>query len=95
MPGETFSYNKTVGKRTKAAGFKEAGAYAGGKVIQEVGGGICQVSSTLYNAVVYANLEITERSNHCFESSYVAAGEMLRYLGGHWTLSLKTIDNIQ
>ena len=52
LPGETFSYNKTVGKRTKAAGFKEAGAYAGGKVIQEVGGGICQVSSTLYNAVV-------------------------------------------
>ena len=49
LPGETFSYNKTVGKRTKAAGFKEAGAYAGGKVIQEVGGGICQVSSTLYN----------------------------------------------
>ena len=73
LPGETFSYNKTVGKRTIEAGFREAGAYAGGKVIQEVGGGICQVSSTLYNAAVYANLEIVERYNHYFESSYVPA----------------------
>lgn len=71
LPGETFSYNKTVGKRTIEAGFKEAGAYAGGKVVQEVGGGICQVSSTLYNAVLYANLEIVERYNHYFETSYV------------------------
>lgn len=74
MPGEVFSYNQIVGKRTIDAGYKEAGAYAGGKVVQEVGGGICQVSSTLYNAVLYANLEIVERSNHYFETSYVAAG---------------------
>lgn len=74
LPGETFLYNKTVGKRTITSGFKEAGAYAGGKVIQEVGGGICQVSSTLYNAVLYANLEIVDRSNHYFECSYVDAG---------------------
>lgn len=74
MPGEIFSYNQTVGKRTIESGFKEAGAYANGQVIQEVGGGICQVSSTLYNAVLYANLEIVERSNHYFESSYVPAG---------------------
>lgn len=74
MPGEIFSYNQTVGKRTIDAGFKEAGAYAGGKVIQEVGGGICQVSSTLYNAVLYANLEIVDRSNHYFQTSYVDAG---------------------
>lgn len=74
MPGETFSYNQTVGKRTIDAGFKEAGAYAGGKVVQEVGGGICQVSSTLYNAVLYANLEIVDRSNHYFQTSYVDAG---------------------
>lgn len=73
LPGETFSYNQTVGKRTIQAGFKEAGAYAGGQVVQEVGGGICQVSSTLYNAVLYANLDIVERSNHHFETSYVAA----------------------
>lgn len=74
LPGETFSYNQTVGKRTIDAGYKEAGAYAGGKVIQEVGGGICQVSSTLYNAVLYANLEIVDRSNHYFQTSYVDAG---------------------
>lgn len=74
LPGEIFSYNQVVGKRTIASGFKEAGAYAGGQVIQEVGGGICQVSSTLYNAALYANLEIVERSNHYFQTSYVDAG---------------------
>lgn len=73
-PGETFSYNQIVGKRTIEAGYKEAGAYAGGKVIQEIGGGICQVSSTLYNAVLYANLEVVERYNHYFETSYVDPG---------------------
>ena len=74
MPGEIFSFNQTVGERTKAAGFKEATAYSGGKVVQEVGGGICQVSSTLYNAVLYSNLEIVERTNHGFEPSYVKPG---------------------
>ena len=74
MPGETFSYNKTVGQRTIAAGFKAAAAYSGGKVVQEVGGGICQISTTLYNAVLLANLEITERYNHGFEPSYVKPG---------------------
>lgn len=74
MPGETFSYNQTVGQRTKAAGFKEAAAYSNGEVVSEVGGGICQVSSTLYNAVLYANLEITERYNHGFKTSYVKPG---------------------
>lgn len=74
MPGEEFSYNQAVGQRTKAAGFREAGAYSNGKVVQEVGGGICQVSSTLYNAVLYANLEIVERTNHYFNPGYVKAG---------------------
>lgn len=73
MPGETFSYNQTVGERTIAAGYKEAGAYAGGKVVQDVGGGICQTSSTLYNAALLANLEIVDRSNHQFLTSYVDA----------------------
>ena len=74
MPGEEFSYNQAVGQRTKAAGFRKAGAYSNGKVVQEVGGGICQVSSTLYNAVLYANLEIVERTNHYFNPGYVKAG---------------------
>ena len=73
IPGETFSYNQTVGERTIAAGYKEAGAYAGGKVVQDVGGGICQTSSTLYNAALLANLEIVDRSNHQFLTSYVDA----------------------
>lgn len=73
-PGETFSYNQTIGERTIAAGFKEANAYAGGKVVLDVGGGICQLSSTLYNSVLLANLEVVERHNHTFQSSYVSAG---------------------
>ena len=73
MPGETFSYNKVVGERTIAAGYKEAPIYVNGEVIDGLGGGICQITSTLYNAVVYANLEIVERSNHQFVPSYVTA----------------------
>ena len=73
-PGESFSYNDTVGKRTEAAGFKAAGAYANGKVVNEVGGGICQVSSTLYCAVLYANLNVTARTCHYFPVSYLPAG---------------------
>ena len=73
MPGEVFSYNTVVGERTIAAGYKEAPIYVSGEVIDGLGGGICQVTSTLYNAVVYANLEIVERSNHQFVPSYVTA----------------------
>ena len=74
MPGDEFSFNDVVGERTKSRGFKEAPAYFGGEVVQQYGGGICQVSSTLYNAALYANLEITDRSNHSFNPGYVKAG---------------------
>ncbi len=73
-PGESFSYNEVVGKRTEAAGFKPAGAYANGKNVTEIGGGICQVSSTLYCAVLYANLNVTARTCHYFPVSYLPAG---------------------
>ena len=73
-PGEEFSYNKIVGERTIEAGYKEAKIYSGGKIIDGLGGGICQVSSTLYNAVVFANLKVTQRFNHQFTTSYVPAG---------------------
>lgn len=73
MPGETFSYNQTVGARTISAGYKEAPIYVSGEVVDGLGGGICQITSTLYNAVLYANLEIVERSNHQFVPSYVSA----------------------
>ncbi len=74
MPGEVFSYNTVVGKRTIDAGYKEAKIYVNGEVVDGLGGGICQVSSTLYNAVLYANLEIVERKNHQFVPSYAGAG---------------------
>lgn len=74
LPGEEFSYNEVVGERTAARGFQEAGAYLNGKTVQELGGGICQVSSTLYCATVLANLEIVHRENHMFESTYVPLG---------------------
>lgn len=73
MPGETFSYNKVVGARTISAGYKEAPIYVKGEVVDGLGGGICQVTSTLYNAAVYANLEIIQRTNHQFVPSYVTA----------------------
>lgn len=73
MPGETFSYNKVVGARTIKAGYKEATVYMGGKVVNGIGGGICQVSTTLYNATLLANLEIVSRRNHYFITSYVSA----------------------
>lgn len=73
-PGEEFSYNKIVGERSIAAGYKEAKIYQGGKVIDGLGGGICQISSTLYNAVICANLDVTERYNHQFITSYVQPG---------------------
>lgn len=73
MPGETFSYNKIVGERTIAAGYKEAPIYVEGRVENGVGGGICQIATTLYNAVLYSNLEIVERTNHQFVPSYANA----------------------
>ena len=74
MPGETFSYNTVVGERTIAAGYKEAPIYQNGEVVDGLGGGICQISTTLYNAALYANLEIVERRNHQFVPSYANAG---------------------
>ncbi len=85
MPGETFSYNKIVGERTIKAGYKEAAIYMGGKVVDGIGGGICQVSSTLYNAVLEANLEVTSRRNHYFITGYVSASRDA-------TVSYGTID---
>ena len=74
-PGETFSFNGTVGQRTTERGYQPAGAYNAGEVVQEVGGGICQVSTTLFNAVVKADLEITERHNHTMPVGYVDKGK--------------------
>lgn len=75
MPGEEFSFNQVVGKRTIQEGYKDAKIYQNGKVVDGLAGGICQISSTLYNAAVMANLEIVERRNHSFTTSYVKAGK--------------------
>ena len=72
--GQEFSYNKVVGERSIAAGYKEAKIYSNGEVVDGLGGGICQISSTLYNAVVLANLDVTQRRNHQFVTSYLPAG---------------------
>lgn len=74
LPGETFSYNKTLGERTPAAGYKNAKVYENGEVVDGIGGGICQISSTLYNSVLKANMDIVERRNHQFVTSYTPAG---------------------
>lgn len=84
-PGETFSFNNVVGPRTAETGFKEAHVYSGNKVVEGIGGGICQVSSTLYIAVVKADLEIVYRTNHSIPVSYVP-------LGCDATVSYGTID---
>ncbi|MDR2664950.1 MAG: VanW family protein, partial [Oscillospiraceae bacterium] len=73
-PGDEFSFNGTVGQRTSEKGYLSAGAYAGGKTIQEIGGGICQVSSTIYDCVLHADLEVVSRSNHMFVVTYLPYG---------------------
>ncbi|RKD29447.1 VanW family protein [Lacrimispora algidixylanolytica] len=74
-PGEEFSFNKATGERSSAKGYRPAGAYLNGVLVEEPGGGVCQVSSTLYNAVVFSGLTTTERHAHSYEPSYVTPGE--------------------
>lgn len=73
--GGTFSILEAIGGTTAEQGYQEAGTYVGGEVVNELGGGICQVSSTLYNAVIFSGLNTTERHNHSMSVSYVPAGE--------------------
>ena len=72
--GDVFSYNETVGQRTAAKGYKPAPAYIRGETVDEIGGGVCQPSSTLYLACLRANLEITERYAHRYVPSYIGKG---------------------
>ncbi|ENY8690698.1 TPA: VanW family protein [Clostridioides difficile] len=74
MPGETFSFNKHTGKRSKENGYKSAPVIMEGEMEEDYGGGVCQVSSTLYNSVLYAGLEIVNVKNHTIPSSYVPKG---------------------
>ena len=74
LPGEIFSFNGTTGERTVEKGYLPAAAISGGQSRDEIGGGVCQTSSTLFNAVARADLEIVERSPHAWPSSYVEKG---------------------
>ena len=74
MPGDVFSYNNTTGSRTSAAGYLPAPAYVGGRSEDEIGGGICQTSSTIYYAALNANLKIVERHSHSYAVGYVPDG---------------------
>ena len=94
QPGEEFSFNLTTGNRTADKGYQAAGAYVNGVLVEEPGGGVCQVSSTLYNAVVFAGLKTTERHAHSYEPSYVTPGEdaMVSY-DGHSGPDMKFVNN--
>ncbi|MBA1334887.1 MAG: Vancomycin B-type resistance protein VanW [Firmicutes bacterium] len=74
-PGEEFSFNQVTGPRIAENGYQEAPVIFKGELVPGIGGGVCQVSSTLYNAVLYANLEIVERHNHTIPSAYVNMGQ--------------------
>lgn len=74
LPGEEFDYNAALGERTEEAGYKAAPSYVDGLTVDTLGGGICQISSTLYYSTLFADLEITERYNHRYVSDYIPKG---------------------
>ncbi len=73
-PGETFSFNKVVGERTAEKGYGEAGVYVGGETVQQLGGGVCQVASTIFYCTIKADLEVVERAEHQYLPSYIYYG---------------------
>ena len=75
MPGETFSFNTLIGECSTRTGYRESTIYLNGELSRGIGGGICQVSTTLYNAVLRANLEIVQRRNHSLSVTYVPLGQ--------------------
>lgn len=88
-PDEEFSYNQIVGARTIDKGYKEAKIYSNGQVVDGIGGGICQISSTLYDTALMANLDIIERHNHQFITSYLPAGKDATVVYGAKDLKFK------
>ncbi len=74
LPGETFSFNTVVGQRTAAKGYKTANTYSSAGISSAIGGGVCQVSTTLYNVCLLANMKIDERNPHIYTVSYVPLG---------------------
>lgn len=88
-PGEVFSANASLGSQTAAGGYKNAGVYNNGKVEQGMAGGVCQVTSTLYNAAILAELEIVERSPHSMTVGYVPLGRDAAVAGTYKDLKFR------
>ena len=92
-PGEVFSTNKKFGATTKANGYKPAPIILNGKFVDEYGGGVCQISSTLYNAVLYSELDIVERQNHSLKVGYLDYGYDATLAGDYIDLKFKNTTN--
>lgn len=90
-PGENFSFNDRVGPRTVKAGYLEAIIIENGEFVPGLGGGICQVSTTLYNTLLLADLSVTERDNHALSIAYAPLGQDATVAYG--SLDLKFINN--
>ena len=82
-PGETFDYSKIIAQTEAKFGYKEAPVILNGNLVPGIGGGICQVSTTLYNAVLRSGLEIVERRNHSLPVSYVTLGQDATFANGY------------
>ncbi len=89
MPGEIFSYNKATGARTWSNGYKTAKVIVGGKYVNGEGGGVCQVSTTIYNAALISGMEIEEVHNHTFPSRYAPRGKDAAVSYGYTDLKFK------
>lgn len=89
MPGENFSYNKATGARTWSNGYKTAKVIVGGKYVNGEGGGVCQVSTTIYNAALISGMEIEEVHNHTFPSRYAPRGKDAAVSYGYTDLKFK------
>ncbi len=89
MPGDEFSFNKKTGDRGLTDGYKEASVIINGKYEKGVAGGVCQVSTTLYNAALYAGLDITRRQNHSIPAAYVSIGRDAAVVSGDFDLRFK------
>ena len=89
MPGDVFSYNKATGARTWSNGYKTAKVIVDGKYVNGEGGGVCQVSTTIYNAALMSGLDIQEVHNHTFPSHYVSKGRDSAVSYGYIDLKFK------
>jgi vancomycin resistance protein YoaR len=89
LPGDVFSYNTVVGRRTRSRGYRMAPQIVDGELVPGVGGGVCQVSTTLYNAVLLADLEIVERRHHQIPVRYVPSGRDATVADGYLDLRFK------